>query len=42
MRQLLTGAAVCALALASGAAGAARADSLSGSGSSFVKPMMEK
>jgi phosphate ABC transporter phosphate-binding protein len=42
MRNLLTGAVVCALAVVSGAPGTARADSLSGSGSSFVKPMMEK
>jgi phosphate transport system substrate-binding protein len=38
MRKFLTGAVACALVVA----GTARADSLSGSGSSFVKPMMEK
>jgi phosphate transport system substrate-binding protein len=42
MRNLVTGAFVCALAVASVTPGSARADSLSGSGSSFVKPMMEK
>jgi phosphate transport system substrate-binding protein len=42
MRTFLTGALVCAVAAAGVAPGAARADSLSGSGSSFVKPMMDK
>jgi phosphate transport system substrate-binding protein len=41
MRKFLTGAAVCALAVAGVAAGTARADSLNGSGSSLVKPMMD-
>jgi phosphate transport system substrate-binding protein len=42
MRRFVTGAVVCALAVAGVAPGTARADSLSGSGSSFVKPMMDK
>jgi phosphate transport system substrate-binding protein len=42
MRILLTSAVLCALAFASGAPGTVRADTLNGSGSSFVKPMMDK
>jgi phosphate transport system substrate-binding protein len=42
MRTVLTSAVVCALAFASGAPGTVRADTLNGSGSSFVKPMMDK
>jgi phosphate transport system substrate-binding protein len=42
MRSILTSAVACALAVASVACGTVRADSLSGSGSSFVKPMMDK
>jgi phosphate transport system substrate-binding protein len=42
MRQFLTSAVACALAVGGVALVTARADSLSGSGSSLVKPMMEK
>jgi phosphate transport system substrate-binding protein len=42
MRTFLTGAVACAVAFAAVAPATARADSLSGSGSSFVKPMMDK
>jgi phosphate transport system substrate-binding protein len=42
MRKLLIGAIVCALGFANGEPGLARADSLNGSGSSLVMPMMVK
>jgi phosphate transport system substrate-binding protein len=42
MRSILTSALVCALAVAGVVPATARADSLSGSGSSFVKPMIDK
>jgi phosphate transport system substrate-binding protein len=42
MRTVLTSTVLCALAFASGAPGTVRADTLNGSGSSFVKPIMDK
>src|SRR5262249_26218294 len=42
MRRFLTGAVLCALAAAGVAPGTAPADSLHASGSSLVKPMMDK